>query len=233
LLILQEANTENKLRINSLVITHVEQWLSKVYGQYLLHCSDKLIPLIKTHTPYQFQFSNNFYFSKKEVYSPDICGHYTKLPFRTEVIDIILTPYLTDYEKESEIIMHEFFRILKPNGYLCIVGARLEFDQTESFFRRLYRNVHRLKQAYRLSKTIKQAGGIIMEKKYFFEWPQCKDKNLKAILKYCLQLLTWIIPNERHTFLIIAQKKTKQIQAIEFKIPLTLLSTIKTHHANR
>lgn len=230
---MQEATIENKLTITLNIISYIEQLLSKLHGQYLLHCGHELVPLVKKHTPYQFQCASALSMPSRNNSLPDIYGDYTCLPLKTESIDIVLTPYLTEYEIHSQQIMQELFRILKPNGYLCIVGIQFYPTQSDSFFKTLYSNIYRLSYASVLTQRIKQVGGVVIEKKHFFEWPQFKQIGWKGLIRDCLQMLRWIIPSQQHAFLIIAQKKDNLIQPIDSKSPLPLLNTVEICHAKR
>lgn len=205
-------------------IAQLEYFLSKLYGQCLIYIEKRLFPSYKIPIiPHKFLVSNKLISNKKQNKYLDLYSTYTHLPFADDSIDIIVTPYLREYENYHQSIINEFFRTLKPNGYLFIVGVDLNPSKRNNF-KYFFSLLSRVTNFYILCNKIKQAGGIIIEKKYFYELTKSQSDHLRPFYSKLWHRIKLV---KHHNYLIMAQKRVYAVPLIQIRKPIMVLKNLR------
>jgi SAM-dependent methyltransferase len=215
--------------ISSSIAQRIEALLSYSPGHYLLELADKWLSTTQLDT-----IPHHLWLTEKRIShtKPHIYSHYEALPFSSESIDVILTPYLAHYERNLQEIIHESFRILKPNGYLFILGVYIPAQSKADASEARMASFRRLSRIFEISRQIKQAGGMIIERKYYFDYPMSFDSKKSLFFQRWQSCITRLLPSEHYYYLMIAQKNPRPIQIIPLAEPtMPFLAIQKTIYA--
>ena len=214
-------------KIRTDIMKTISGFLMHSCGKHLLKLTPLCFPLEGMHTlPYQWWMNDHWVEIGEEAVQPDICSAYEALPLCSESVDVIISSYLTNYIYSPQLSIREYFRVLKPNGYFCLLGLPIGLYEDEGSQESLLATLQRLGSAYTLSQYIKQEAGIILYRKYFFN--ALSDVGIKRSKFYhdYQNIMKRLMMGEQHGYLIMAQKRLKQVVMVGRSKPIIKLSSV-------
>ena len=143
-------------------------------------------------------------------------GAYSKLPFASESINLVLLPHTLELDKNAKLIINEAWRVLIPNGHLIILGVNpislwglyhLFSWKPPPWNGYLY-------TIETICRWIHHLGGEITHTESFLFRPPLTSTPGKWMfdkLNWLEKILPWLFPYLGGIYLIIAQKQVRRL----------------------
>ena len=214
---------------------HLKALLPHYTGQHLLQLGHPLFfSLLASPIPHKICLSPDC--QPQAAVSPSISflqSNYTQLPFPNESINLALLPHTLETINHARHILEEVWRVLSPNGHLILFGLNplslwgLYRLCVKSNLALLDGHLYTLQT---LCQWLHYLGGHICHLETFLFRPPLQSRLgqlLFAKLAWVERLFPWLCPYLGGIYLIITQKKTRQLSGLSlvWKFPPVMSQT--------